>query len=143
MPVSISNTFLAYVADNKSNNLLLTTAVGSGVVPPTVGVFGAPAQIMGAQSSKTAPALCNTGNFMVLAYVADNESNDLLVTTSVEGMWTPPVQVKEQSSKMAPALAVLEGGNGALILAYVANNNSNDLLVTKSINGTQVPGRPQ
>ena len=55
-----------------------------------------------------APALAIVGNTLVLAYVANDSSNDLKVTTSSDGgsTWTSSVKVGTQSSKMAPALVV-------------------------------------
>jgi hypothetical protein len=130
MPQSI---WLAYVANNSSNDLLVSTASTEfdGYSDIT---WLASAQVNG-QSSQTAPALAVVDNTLVLAYVANNSSNDLLVTTSSDGgsTWTASARVSTQSSKTAPALAVLaEGLVNTLVLAYVANNESNDLLVTKS-----------
>src|ERR1700687_518853 len=97
---------LAYVARNNSNNLFVTTANEAGV-------FGAPTQIS-SQSSKTAPAFCCPFE-IALAYVANNNSNNLLMTTSSDFItWTPSVPVTgQQSSKMAPALAVSNSSRGA------------------------------
>jgi hypothetical protein len=118
-----SAVLLAYVG--ASNILQATTS--NGFEP-----WAAPQPVTGNQSSKFAPALAKTGNnTIVLAYVANNSSNDLLATTSTNGgaSWTPSVKVGTQSSSLGPALIAF--GN-ELVIAYVANNGSNDLLVTTS-----------
>lgn len=123
----------AYVASNGSNDLFTTLETGweewSSSYPVTEGSSKT------VQSSKTAPALADfTNDELFLAYVANNSSDDLLVTSSVDGInWSNPSLVGGQSSSMAPALADL---GGELVMAYVANNGSNDLLTTLSSNGT-------
>ena len=120
---------LAYVANNSTNDLLVTTSSDGGMTwAPSI-------QVTEAQASKTAPALCTFGNgSLALAYVANDGSNQLLVTISNDGgkKWTPPVKVTGQSSKKAPALSALDG---SLVVAYVANNASDDLLFTTSRDG--------
>jgi hypothetical protein len=128
----VGNTLvLAYVANNSSNDLLVTTS-GDG------GSTWTPTARINTASSKTAPTLAvlpeGLVNTLVLSYVANNSSNDLFVTKSSDGgsTWTPSVRVNTQSSKTAPALAVVDN---TLVLAYVANNDTNNLLVTKSGDG--------
>jgi hypothetical protein len=120
---------LAYVATNGSNDLIVTTTTNIQGTKITWGA-GNPTSKTVPQSSRTAPALCVFNSELYLAYVANNSTNDLLITKSSDGIsWSPPQQVTGQSSKFAPALAVFPPSN-LLVLAYVANNSSNDLLVT-------------
>ena len=80
------------------------------------------------QFSALSPALTVFNHKLVMAYVANNSTGDLSVTTSTNGVnWTPSTAVTGQSSGRAPALTVF---NNKLVLAYVANNDSDDLLVT-------------
>jgi hypothetical protein len=130
---------LAYVANNSSNDLIIATssnwmnAFQAGSPPPTwtESQVGIPPQ-----SSKTAPALCVfNNNTLVLAYVANNSSNDLIITTSSDGKtWTPDTQVSGQSSEMTPAISAFTepNGNQKLLLTYIAANSSNHLIVTTS-----------
>ena len=61
---------------------------------------------VGTQSSKMAPGLGNLGGTLVLAYVANDNSNDLKVTTSGDGgsTWTSSSPVTGQTSQAVPAL---------------------------------------
>ena len=80
-------------------------------------------------SSKLAPAIGNNSDgWPILAYVSNNDSNELFVT--VGGVaWSEAIQVNGQTSKLAPSLIYFKS---QLILAYVAANGSNELLVTIS-----------
>jgi hypothetical protein len=121
---------LAYVANNSSNDLLVTTSTNIQGAKVTWGPGNLTSKTA-PQSSRTAPALCVFNSELYLAYVANNGTNDLLITKSSDGVtWSSSQQVPGQSSKFAPALAVLPTSPNLLVLAYVANNNSNDLLVT-------------
>jgi hypothetical protein len=132
--------YLVYVANN-SNNLLLTTSSDGGSTWSPSTPVQVPSASNGLQtlSSQTAPALAVNGSTLVLAYVNDG-SNDLMVTTSSNGgsKWTVPVPVGNQTSKMAPAIAVLNpaspSSNSTVVLAYVADNSSK-LLVATSLDG--------
>jgi hypothetical protein len=63
-------------------------------------------------------------------YVAANGSDDLLVTTSTNGVsWTTSAPLTGQFSAWPPALASFYG---EFVLAYVANNGTHDLLVSTS-----------
>jgi hypothetical protein len=91
------------------------------------------------------PALAVFGNELVLAYVSNSGSDDLLVTTSTNGVnSTADTKVTGQTTSLSPALTVFDG---ELVLAYAANNGSHDLQVTTSTNGaswttsTQVTGQ--
>jgi len=139
--------FMAYVANNDGNALLVSTSSdGTSWNAPTE-VSTNPGKVAG-QSSKTAPSLCSflmpkSGTLgvpaLAMAYVANNDSNQLLLTTSTDGYhWSNPILVGGQSSEMAPALSTNGGGslNPGLVLAYVASNGSNDLYVTTPGAGT-------
>ena len=85
------------------------------------------------QSSKAAPALAVFENKLWIAFVANDASNQLLVSSSADGSdLEPSTQVQHQSSKAAPALAVFEN---RLWIAFVANDASNQLLVSHSAGG--------
>jgi len=63
------------------------------------------------QSSKTAPALAIFQEKLWIAFVANNDTNQLLVANSVDGReWSDNIRVQNpdqsQSSKAAPALSV-------------------------------------
>jgi hypothetical protein len=121
-------TILAYVADNDSNDLLVTTLQKD--TNTSVGPFNAPLQVTGPQKSKFAPAIAVLNTFSdeaspaVLVYVA-NDSADLLVTTSndIGKTWTPSNPVTGKRSQSPPALCWL--GGETLGLACVADNPSN------------------
>ena len=120
-----STATVVYVAANGSNNLISTSGSPAGWTTGTL-VTG--------QQSPIAPSLTRFGQYFVLAYVANNGSNDLLVTFSDDSVnWTKSARVTGQFSDLSPAITVF---NGKLVIAYVANNGTNDLLVTTSTNGT-------
>jgi hypothetical protein len=141
-PSGCEELVIAYVANNSSNDLLTTTSTNGGATwnPPTlVGGSSSP------QASKMAPSITSTGsggddNALVMAYVANNSSNDLLVTQGnpntgcTEERWAASTRVSTQTSKTAPAIS-FDNDDEDLVIAYVANNSSNDLVVTTSVNG--------
>jgi hypothetical protein len=74
----------------------------------------------------------------VLAYVANNSSNDLIVTTSTNDAddWSAPGLVgNSESSQAAPALPSVDGVGAGLPMVYVANNSQDHLLLATSDNG--------
>ena len=82
------------------------------------------------ESSKTAPAMAVFGGQLCVSFVADNPSNDVLVSCSPNGViWQGNGRLGE-SSKTAPAMAVF---GEAMLVIFVADNASNDLLITKQI----------
>jgi len=92
---------MAYVANNDRNDLL-TAELSSFIDAPSQWTGSRPVQ---GQSSKTAPALAVFQNQLVLAYVANNDSNDLLTASSTDGVsWTGSRPVQGQSSKTGPTL---------------------------------------
>jgi hypothetical protein len=128
---------MVYVADNSSNNLLSTTS--------TNGTTWTPSKKVGNQSSALAPSLaacsgCGTGGDVELAYVANNSSRHLLVSTGTFNLeetavtWSSGIEVGGQSSKDSPSISSF-GDETEFVLAYVANNSSDDLIVTTSSNG--------
>jgi hypothetical protein len=130
---------LAYVANNNGNDLLTTYTDD--------GINWTGSRLVVGQSSKHAPALVGfpagpNAVFprpqLIVAYVANNDTNDLLTASSNDGIhWKGSRLVQGQSSKMAPALVEF---HGQLILAYVANNDSNDLLTASSTDGIHWTG---
>jgi hypothetical protein len=141
-PIGCDELVIAYVADNRSNHLLTTTSTNGGSTwnkPTIVGGTSSP------QSSKMAPSITATGSgededALVMAYVANNSSNDLVVTQGnpnggcTEETWSGSTSVGAQSSKTAPAISWDDDFEG-LVIAYVANDSSNDLIVTTSVDG--------
>lgn len=64
------------------------------------------------------------------AYVANDDTNQLLVTSSSDGViWSPDAIVDAHSSKFAPAVVVF---NNKLHVVYVANNDTNQMLAISS-----------
>jgi hypothetical protein len=120
--------YLAFVANNNSNRLLVSHS-GNGT-------NWKPSTQVGSESSKRAPAAAFVSSGpqgFTLGFVANNASNQLLVSHSADGVaWSPNTQVQNQSSKAAPALAVFDN---KLWIAFVANNASNQLLVSRSAHG--------
>ncbi|HEY7359617.1 MAG TPA: hypothetical protein VH642_02320 [Streptosporangiaceae bacterium] len=120
--------YLAFVANNNSNRLLVSHS-GNGK-------NWAPSTQVGSESSKRAPAAAFVSSGpqgFTLGFVANNASNQLLVSHSADGVhWNPNTQVQNQSSKAAPALAVFDS---KLWIAFVANDASNQLLVSHSADG--------
>ena len=106
---------LAYVANNGSDDLLVTFSTNGVTWSKSAPVTG--------QTSSVTPALAVMPNpidsptpfttfNLILVYVANNGSNDLLVTTSVNGVnWTPSTQITGQSSRVAPAIRISESYN--------------------------------
>src|SRR5215470_16683042 len=120
--------YLAFVANNNTNRLLVSNSANGNNWQPSSQV--------GNESSKRAPAISfiNSGpQGFTLGFVANDASNQLLVSHSADGQtWSPNTHVQNQASKAAPALAVFDG---KLWIAFVANNASNQLLVSESAGG--------
>jgi hypothetical protein len=97
--------------------------------------------------SKFAPAAAGYFGYAIVAYVADDGTDDLYIVETrlpdagavpaSELKWDAPVKITGQKSRTAPALNVFmnEAGNTELVLAYVADNTTNDLLITTSAGG--------
>lgn len=83
-----------------------------------------------AMAGSTGPALTAFNDQLVMAYVANNGSLDVCVTTSKDGVtWTTGKAVAGQTTPMTPALS---GFLGNVVLAYVANTGNQRLIVTTS-----------
>ncbi|HEY1320302.1 MAG TPA: hypothetical protein VGF32_08640 [Streptosporangiaceae bacterium] len=121
--------YLAFIANNDTNRLLVSNSGDGKKWQPSTQV--------GNESSKRAPAISFISSGprgFTLGFVANDASNQLLVSQSADGKtWSPNAQVQSQSSKAAPALAVFEN---KLWIAFVANDASNQLLVSHSADGT-------
>ena len=73
---------------------------------------------------------------MYLAFVANNDTNRLLVSNSADGKnWQPSTRVGNESSKRAPAISFVSSGPHGFTLGFVANDASNQLLVSHSAGG--------
>ena len=73
---------------------------------------------------------------MYLAFVANNDTNRLLVSNSADGKnWQPSTQVGNESSKRAPAISFVSSGPHGFTLGFVANDAGNQLLVSHSADG--------
>src|SRR5215467_15749926 len=120
--------YLAFVANNNTNRLLTSHSSNGKSWQPSTQV--------GSESSKRPPAISFISSGpqgFTLGFVANDASNQLLVSHSADGQsWSPNTPVQNQSSKAAPALAVF---GGKLWIAFVANNASNQLLVSSSADG--------
>ena len=96
------------------------------VVPPS----GSPSEVVISVSG------C-FGSALLTAFIANNSSNDVLVTSSrSEVNWSNNTSIN-QTSKSGPALAVF---GGKLWIAFIANNPSNDVLVASSSDGINWSG---
>ena len=119
---------IAFVANNNTNSLLKTYS-GNGKN------WGGSTPV-GSESSKRPPAMSFASSGpqgFTLGFVANDASNQLLVSHSADGVtWKPNTPVQNQSSKAAPALAVFKN---KLWIAFVANDASNQLLVSQSADG--------
>ena len=101
------NMHLAFVANDNSNNLL-TSHSTIGQEWSDNSLVQNPDQ---RQSSKTGPALAVFQDKLWIAFVANSNTNQLLISNSGDGQhWSDNSQVKNpnqsQSSKAAPALLV-------------------------------------
>jgi hypothetical protein len=73
---------------------------------------------------------------MYLAFVANNDTNRLLVSHSSNGKnWQPSTQVGNESSKRAPAISFVSSGPQGFTLGFVANDTSNQLFISRSPDG--------
>jgi hypothetical protein len=78
-----------------------------------------------------------TNNPLITAFVANNKTNEILISTSNDGVnWSGNTKVG-QSSKGSPSLAFF---NGKYWLAFRANNSKGDLLVCSSPDGVSWSG---
>jgi hypothetical protein len=98
----------------------------------------------GVETSTVAPSItvycpgsnCNVNDYWVMAYIASNGTNDILVSTSTNKGSTWSTVNTGLQSKMTPSITQDQGlGCGELVIAYVADNSTNDLLTTTSTNG--------
>ncbi|MFZ0668138.1 MAG: sialidase family protein [Acidimicrobiales bacterium] len=87
-----------------------------------------------AQKSGIAPSLTTFGtdpHQVVMAYIANNATDDIMITTTRNGVqWSTPINTGQSSSE-SPAIEFW-GDESELLMAYVANNGSRDLFVTTS-----------
>ncbi len=86
------------------------------------------------QSSKASPAITAFNNTLQAAFIANNNSNDVLVCSSPDGLsWSNNIRINQSAKNgTGPALAVF---GGKIWVSFIANNNSNDVLVCSSIDG--------
>jgi hypothetical protein len=84
-------------------------------------------------SSQAGPAVVSHDRGITMAFLANNDTNDLLVLQGGPLSGLPHSSVGG-SSKFAPALAFFRG---QYWMAFVANNDTNDLLVANSDDGRQ------
>jgi len=74
-------------------------------------------------------------NNLDVAFIADNATNDVLISSSRDGhIWANNTIRTGQSSQAAPGLTYF---NDKLWLAFLADNDSNDILISSSPNGGQ------
>lgn len=125
-----SELLVAYVARNSSHDLLLATTSNSGANWNNSQTVIEPNGVL--QSSPFTPAITVMGGELYIAYVANDGSNDLIVTKSSNlSSWTT-TRVTGQTSPGTPALTSF---GTTLVMVYRADNGSLDLTATVSING--------
>jgi hypothetical protein len=138
---------LVAVADNATRHLLSTLNAFPGAWM-TATEIGTPPQ-----ASATAASICITNWYTMLAYVADNADDTLMLATSIGDIWSPAplagAGFGPQSTLLAPAITALPGYNNA-ILAFVERPGRLDpllrepqaiqpggrLLITATVDGT-------
>jgi putative hemolysin len=70
---------------------------------------------------------------LAAAFVANNDTNDLLICSSPDGsVWSANTQVTGQSSKDSPSMVFF---NFQFWLVFIANNETNDVLICSSPDG--------
>jgi hypothetical protein len=91
------------------------------------------------QNSQLTPALATLQNWLYLAYVEDDDSDQISVIGSADGKtWTLPSPVPNQNSCAAPALAAFTpaGSDTPLLwMAFITNDPTNKVFVCSSPNG--------
>jgi Peptidase family C25 len=90
-------------------------------------------------TSKETPALATMLNSLYLAYVVDDDSDQIFVISSADGKsWGQPFPVPGQNSCAAPALAAFTpaGSNTSLLwMAFVTNDATNKVFICSSPDG--------
>lgn len=90
------------------------------------------------ESSKTAPALGTLNNRLLVSFVANNPTNQLLVCSSPDGVvFSSNTLMHGERSQTAPSLANF---GGKAFAAFVADNPSRTVLVSSSTDGTNWTG---
>ena len=125
--------YVAFVANNPSNTLL----VYSSATPDEPASWSVTVPVN--QTSANAPSLVayrpsGRAAELYLAFVADNESNDIFVCSLTSGGTWSTATVTGQSCHFSPSLAVF---GETLCLVFAAANGSKDLLLSsRNANGT-------
>jgi hypothetical protein len=129
-----TNLWAAFIANNSSRNVLVCSSAD--------GVQWSANTDIGQASNGSAPALAvfavTTPQGLIetnlwTAFIADNDSRNVLVCSSADGVhWTANTDIGQASNGSAPALAVFDN---KLWVAFIANNSSRNVLVCSSADG--------
>jgi hypothetical protein len=129
LAVFLDRLWLAFVANDGSNRVLVCSSADGQTWTDPISVHG--------QLSKTAPALAaffppNDVEKLLVAFVANNNTNSLLVSSSTDGQtWTGDTGVFAEASQTAPSLAY----RNTIDIVFIANNDTNELLYCRSSDG--------
>lgn len=87
------------------------------------------------QASKSSPSITSFGNQFRVGFIANNNSNDLLICSSTNGSdWTDNIRLNQAAQGgTAPSLTAF---NEQLWCAFIANNSTNNVLVCSSADGS-------
>jgi hypothetical protein len=129
--VSFNELDIAFIANDSSNRILRSELNPGGSWIKSVQD--------GSESSPTTPSYTDFPNEFGpqgrwLAFRANDPSNRLLITSSVNGTtWPASVQIGSETTKTGPSLAAF---NERLYVAFIANDPSNRILHSASSNGS-------
>ncbi|AXC15636.1 Endo-1,4-beta-xylanase A precursor [Acidisarcina polymorpha] len=118
--------FMAFQADDGSDNLFVTTSPDGGHSWPTA--TAVPNVKIGG-----APAMVGSNGTLYLAFQADDPSHQLFITTSSDGQnWPPATAVPNVRIGSDPAIAIL---NGTIYVAFRADDDSDGVWIASSSDG--------
>jgi hypothetical protein len=123
-----TNLWAAFIANNSGRNVLVCSSAD--------GVQWSANTDIGQASNGSAPALAvftvTTPQGLIetnlwTAFIADNDSKNVLVCSSADGVhWTANTDIGQASNGSAPSLAVFDN---KLWVAFIADNDTNSVLV--------------
>jgi frataxin-like iron-binding protein CyaY len=125
--------FMAFQADDGTDNLFVTTSPDGGKTWPTA--TAVPNVKIGG-----APAMVGSNGKLYLAFQADDPSHQLFITTSSDGQnWPPATAVPNVKIGSDPAIAIL---NGTIYVAFRADDDSDDVWIASSSDGVHFTSKP-
>jgi len=129
---SYNKLYIAFQADNSSNNLFVTSSTDGSTFPIAT---GHPNIHMG-----SAPAMAEFDNKLYIAFQADDSDHHLFITSSSDGTtWPDAISIPNVQIGSAPSMAV-QGGR--LYVAFRANDTTNAVFVTSTSDGIHFTSQP-